>query len=59
MFLALALFLVLPPLTPGLFTPAQRFIALDTQKLQLMEYGQAFKLHRRSRAELFNAALNR
>lgn len=59
MFVALALFMVLPPLTPGLFTPAQRFIALESQKLQLMEYGQAFKLHRRNRAELFNAALNR
>jgi hypothetical protein len=51
--------MVLPPLPPGLFTPAQRLIALESQKLQWMKYGQAFKLHRRSRAELFNAAMYR
>jgi hypothetical protein len=59
MLVALALFMVLPPLPPGLFTPAQRLIALESQKLQWMKYGQAFKLHRRSRAELFNAAMYR
>lgn len=59
MFVAFALFLVFPPVIPGLFTPAQRFVALETQKLQLFEYGQPFKLHRRSRAELFAAATQR
>ena len=59
MFVALALFLVFPPIVPGMFTPAHRFIALETQKLQLFEYGQPFKLHRRSRAELYAAATHR
>jgi len=59
MFVALALFLLVPPVAPGLFTPAQRFIALETQKLQLLEYVQPFQLHRRSRIELFNAAMHR
>jgi len=59
MFVAFALFLVFPPVIPGWFTPAQRFVALETQKLQLFEYGQPFKLHRRSRAELFAAAIYR
>jgi len=59
MFVALALFLVFPPVVPGMFTPAQRFIALETQKVQLFEYGQPFKLHRLSRAELYAAAMQR
>ena len=46
-------------LAPGLFTPAQRYVALESQKLQLFEYGQPFKLHRRSRAELYNASIQR
>lgn len=59
MFIALALFLIFPPMEPGMFTPAQQFIALETQKLRLFEYGQTFKLHRRSRAELYAAATQR
>lgn len=59
MFVALALFVLFPPIEPGLFTPAQRYVALETQKLQLFEYGQPFKLHRRSRAELYSASVQR
>ncbi len=59
MLVAFALFLVFPSVTPGLFTPAHRYIALESQKLQLFEYGQPFRLHRRSRAELYKAAMHR
>lgn len=59
MLVALALFLVFPPVEPGLFTPAQRYVALESQKLQLFEYRQPFKLHRRSRAELYSASIQR
>jgi hypothetical protein len=59
MLVALALFLVFPPVAPGVFTPAQRYVALESQKLHLFEYGQPFKLHRRSRAELYSASIQR
>ena len=59
MLVALALFLIFPPVAPGLFTPVQRYVALESQKIQLFEYGQPFKLHRRSRAELLAAAMHR
>jgi hypothetical protein len=33
-------------------TPVQKYVALEKQKMMLFEYGQPFKLHKRSRAEL-------
>jgi len=36
---------------------AMRHIALESQKMMLFEYGQPFKLHRHSRAELYNASI--
>jgi hypothetical protein len=46
-------------LPPGSITPVQRHVALESQKSILFEYGQPFKLHRRSRAELLTASLQR
>ena len=39
--------------------PAERYIALESQKMMLFEFGQTFKLHRRSRAEMYNATIGR
>jgi hypothetical protein len=39
------------------FTPVNKSVALESQKLMLFEYGQTFKLHRRSRIELYLASL--
>jgi hypothetical protein len=60
--MALALFLSfwsLPPLTLTAFTPVQKYVALENQKMMLFEYGQPFKLHKRSRAELYKATVVR
>ena len=57
MFLSLALVLLTPPIQVGVFTPAERYIALESQKTMLFEYGRPFKLHKRSRAEMYNAAV--
>jgi hypothetical protein len=57
MFLSLALLFLTPPIQAGVFTPAQRYIALESQKVMLFEYGRPFKLHRRNRAEMYNAAI--
>ena len=57
MFLSLALWLLTQQIQAGFLIPAQRYIALESQKTMLFEYGQPFKLHRRSRAEMYNAAL--
>lgn len=57
MFVALALFYWIPPIDPDLFLPVHRHVALESQKLMLFEYGQSFKLHRRSRSELYQATL--
>lgn len=59
MFLSLALVLLTPPIQAGVFIPARRYIALESQKTMLFEYGQPFKLHKRSRAEMYNAAVGR
>jgi hypothetical protein len=59
MILALIIYLWGPTKPANLFTPVHRHIALETQKSMLFEYGQPFKLHRRSRAELLNASLQR
>lgn len=59
MFVVLTLLILFPPMEPGLFTPARQYIALESQKVMLFEYGQPFKLHRRSRAELYNATVKR
>jgi hypothetical protein len=59
MFLSLALLLFTPPIHAGVFMPAQRYIALESQKVMLFEFGQPFKLHRRSRAEMYNATIGR
>jgi hypothetical protein len=37
----------------------QKYVALESQKIGLFEYGQPFKLHKRSRAELYQAAVGR
>jgi hypothetical protein len=58
--MALAFFLVLlapPTLSPAMFIPAQKYVALEKQKMMLFEYGQTFKLHKRSRAELLRASV--
>jgi hypothetical protein len=58
--MVLAFFLVLlapPTLSPAMFTPAQKYVALEKQKMMLFEYGQTFKLHKRSRAELLRASV--
>jgi len=57
MFLSLALLLLTPPIQAGVFKPAQRYIALESQKTILFEYGRTFKPHKRSRAEMYNAAV--
>ena len=57
MFLSLALVLLTPPIQAGVFIPAQRYIALESQKTMLSEYGRPFKLHKRSRAEMYSAAV--
>ena len=57
MFLSLALVLLTPPLNSGVFIPVQRYIALERQKTMVFEYGRPFKLHKRSRAEMYNATV--
>lgn len=59
MILPLIIYLSATTLPPGSITPVQRHVALESQKSILFEYGQPFKLHRRSRAELFTASLQR
>jgi hypothetical protein len=60
MVLSLFLFFwLLPPATLTVFTPVQKYVALESQKLMLFEYGQPFKLHKRSRAELYRASVGR
>ncbi|WP_295550882.1 hypothetical protein [Limnohabitans sp. Rim8] len=46
-----------PPVVLTSMTPVQKYVALERQKLMLFEYGQPFKLHKRSRAELYMAAV--
>ncbi len=41
-----------------MFTPVQKYVALEKQKMMLFEYGQPFKLHKRSRAELYKATVD-
>ena len=55
----LVFFWFLPPATLTAFTPVQKYVALESQKLMLFEYGQPFKLHKRSRAELYRASVGR
>jgi hypothetical protein len=58
--MALSLFLFfwpLPPATMTCFSPVQKYVALEKQKMMLFEYGQPFKLHKRSRAELYKATV--
>jgi hypothetical protein len=58
--MVLAFFLILftpPTFSPAMFTPVQKYIALGSQKIMLFEYGLPFKLHKRSRTELYKAAL--
>ena len=58
--MVLSLFLFfwsLPPVTMASFTPVQKYVALEKQKMMLFEYGQPFKLHKRSRAELYKATV--
>ena len=60
--MVLAFFLVLlapPTLSPAMFTPVQKYAALESQKIMLFEYGLMFKLHKRSRAELYKATVER
>ena len=60
--MTLALFLFFwspPPATLSVFTPVQKYVALESQKMMLFEYGQPFKLHKRSRAELYKATVGR
>jgi hypothetical protein len=60
--MVLAFFLVLlapPALSPVMITPVQKYVALEKQKMMLFEYGQPFKLHKRSRAELYKATVGR
>ena len=57
--MVLAFFLVLwAPSVVSLssLTPVQKYIALENQKVLLFDYGKPFKLHKRTRAELFKAA---
>ena len=49
----------LPPVTMASFAPVQKYVALENQKMMLFEYGQPFKLHKRSRAELYKATVGR
>jgi hypothetical protein len=42
-----------------MFTPVQKYVALESQKIMLFEYGLMFKLHKRSRAELYKATVER
>ncbi len=39
------------------FTPVEKYVALEKQKMMLFEYGQPFKLHKRSRAEQYKATV--
>ena len=58
--MVLAFFLVLlapPTLSSATFTPVQKYVALEKQKMMLFEYGQPFRLHKRSRAELYKATV--
>ena len=58
--MVLSLFLFfwcLPPVTMVSITPVQKYVALEKQKMMLFEYGQPFKLHKRSRAELYKATV--
>jgi hypothetical protein len=58
MVLSLFLFFVfLPHGTITGITPVQKYVALEKQKMMLFEYGQPFKLHKRSRAELYKATV--
>jgi len=57
MFISLALWLLTPQIQAVFLIPAQRYIALESQKTMLFDYVQPFKLHRRSRAEMYNAAV--
>ncbi len=60
--MVLAFFLVLwapPAASFGTLTPVQKYVALENQKMMLFEYGKPFKLHKRSRAELYKAAAER
>jgi hypothetical protein len=59
MFLSLVFLFLTSPIHAGVFTPAQRYIALESQKVMLFEYGRPFKLHRRNRAEMYAAAVDR
>lgn len=59
MFFAVIIYLWAPTLPAISFTPVQRHVALETQKSMLFEYGQPFKLHRRSRVELLTASMQR
>ena len=57
--MVLAFFLVLlapPTISTAMLTPVQKYVALEKQKMMLFEYGQPFKLHKRSRAELLRAS---
>ena len=59
--MVLSLFLFfwsIPPVTMASFTPVQKYVALEKQKMMLFEYGQPFKLHKRSRAELYKATVD-
>jgi hypothetical protein len=57
MSLCLALLFLTPSIQAGVFIPAQRYVALESQKMMLFEYGQPFKLYKRSRAELYKATV--
>jgi hypothetical protein len=60
--MVLSLFFFLSSLPAGSivsFTPVQKYVALEKQKMMLFEYGQPFKLHKRSRAELYKATVGR
>jgi hypothetical protein len=58
MVLSLFLFFWFAPVgTIASITPVQKYVALEKQKMMLFEYGQPFKLHKRSRAELYKATV--
>jgi hypothetical protein len=58
MVLSLFLFFWFAPVgTIASITPVQKYVALENQKMMLFEYGQPFKLHKRSRAELYKATV--
>lgn len=59
MFVAFLVFTLLPTYPLGLPTPPQQYIALESQKMMLFDYGQPFKLHRRTRTELYYATIKR